>query len=84
MAARSKLTVESLTKLAESRGRPLPQLAYAFLYAQPHVCGVIVGPRTIQHLDEAIAALDFKLDAETLKKIDELVPPGSSPDYVGW
>ena len=49
-----------------------------------HVASVIVGPRTIPHLDEAIAALDFKLDAETLKKIDELVPPGSAPDYVGW
>jgi NDP-hexose 2,3-enoyl reductase len=76
--------IEDLAKLAESRERNLPQLAYAFLYAQPHVASVIVGPRTVQHLDEALAALDWKLDAELLKKIDELVPPGTSPDYIGW
>ena len=76
--------IEKLTNLAGELARPLPQLAYAFLYAQPHVASVIVGPRTIAHLDEALAALDLKLDAETLKKIDELVPPGTAPDYVGW
>jgi NDP-hexose 2,3-enoyl reductase len=76
--------IEALTGLASEHGRPLPQLAYAFLYGQPHVASVIVGPRTIAHLDEAFAALDLKLDAETLKKIDALVPPGSAPDYVGW
>jgi NDP-hexose 2,3-enoyl reductase len=76
--------IEALTGLASEAGRPLPHLAYAFLYAQPHVASVIVGPRTIEHLNEAIAALDLKLDAETLKKIDALVPPGTAPDYVGW
>lgn len=76
--------IESLAQLAESLGRPLPQLAYAFLYHQPHVASVIVGPRTIEHLDEALAATELKLDEETLKKIDALVAPGSAPDYVGW
>lgn len=76
--------IESLTKLAEELGRPLAHLAYAFLLHQPHVASVIVGPRTIEHLNEAIAALDLKLDEQALKKIDELVPPGTAPDYIGW
>jgi NDP-hexose 2,3-enoyl reductase len=76
--------IESLAGLASELSRPLSHLAYAFLFAQPHVASVIVGPRTIQHLDEALAALDLKLDEETLKKIDTLVPPGSAPDYIGW
>jgi NDP-hexose 2,3-enoyl reductase len=76
--------IESLAALASDLGRPLPQLAYAFLLHQPHVASIITGPRTIAHLDEAISALDFKLDEATLKKIDELVPPGSAPDHVGW
>jgi aryl-alcohol dehydrogenase-like predicted oxidoreductase len=76
--------IEALTGLASELGRPLPQLAYAFLYAQPHVASVIVGPRMVEHLDEALAAIELKLDAETLKKIDALVPPGTAPDYVGW
>jgi aryl-alcohol dehydrogenase-like predicted oxidoreductase len=76
--------LEALTQLAESQGKTLAQLAYAFLYHQPHVASVIVGPRTLDHLDEAIKALDYKLDEATLKKINEIVPPGTSPDYVGW
>src|SRR5437764_1253725 len=69
--------IEALSRMASELGMPLPQLAYAFLLAQPHVASVIVGPRTVAHLDEALAALDRKLDAETLRKIDALVPPGS-------
>ena len=76
--------IEALSGLASELSRPLAHLAYAFLFAQPHVASVIVGPRTVQHLDEALAALDLKLDDETLKKIDAIVPPGSSPDYIGW
>ena len=74
----------ALTVMASELSRPLSHLAYAFLYHQPHVASVIVGPRTVEHLDEAIAALDLKLDAELLKKIDTLVPPGTAPDYLGW
>jgi NDP-hexose 2,3-enoyl reductase len=76
--------IEKLAQLAEKSGHSLAELAYGFLLAQPHVASVIVGPRTIAHLDEALAAVDFKLDAELLKKIDELIPPGTSPDYIGW
>jgi aryl-alcohol dehydrogenase-like predicted oxidoreductase len=70
--------------LAEKLDTTLPRLGYAFLYRQPHVASVIVGPRTIEHLGEALAALELKLDDATMKRIDELVPPGSAPDYVGW
>jgi len=76
--------IEALSRLASELGKPLSHLAYAFLYRQPHVASVIVGPRTVEHLDESIAALELKLDDATVKKIDELVPPGSAPDYIGW
>lgn len=76
--------IESLTLLAEELGRPLSHLAYAFLLHQPHVGSIIVGPRTIGHLEEALTSLDLKLDEATLKRIDELVPQGTAPDYVGW
>lgn len=76
--------LEALAQLAGELGRPLSHLAYAFLYRQPHVASVIVGPRTLEHLDEATAALDLKLGDDIVKKLDELVPPGSAPDYIGW
>jgi len=76
--------IEAMTSLASELARPLSHLAYAFLYGQAHVASVIVGPRTVAHLDEAIEALDLKLDEGARKKIDELVPPGTAPDYIGW
>ncbi|MCZ7645183.1 MAG: aldo/keto reductase [Planctomycetota bacterium] len=76
--------LESLGRLADELGRPLSQLAYAWLVRQPHVASVIVGPRTVEMLDDALASLDLKLSEDVLKKIDELVPPGSAPDFVGW
>ncbi len=76
--------IESLSQLAEANGRTLAQLAYAFLLHQPHVASVIIGPRTVAHVDQGLSALDSKLPEETHKRIDQLVPPGSSPDYIGW
>ncbi|MCW8132052.1 MAG: aldo/keto reductase [Planctomycetota bacterium] len=76
--------LEGLARLADEMSRPLSHLAYAFLYRQPHVASVIVGPRTVEHLEEAIAALDLKISDDAAKKIDELVAPGSAPDYIGW
>jgi NDP-hexose 2,3-enoyl reductase len=76
--------IEILTAMAAELGRPMSHLAYAFLHRQPHVCSVIVGPRTVHMLEDAVAALDLNLDEITLNRIDTLVPPGTSPDYVGW
>lgn len=76
--------IESLASIADEMQRPLSHLAYAFLLAQPHVASIIIGPRTIAHVEEALAALDLKLDAATLKRIDDLVPPASAPDMIGW
>jgi aryl-alcohol dehydrogenase-like predicted oxidoreductase len=76
--------IERLATFAEEFGRPLSHLAYAFLLHQPHVASVIIGPRTIAHVDEALTALDLKLDATALKRIDDLVPPGTAPDSIGW
>jgi len=76
--------IEELGGIAKELGRPLPHLAYAWLLHQPMVCSVIVGPRTIEHLSEALLAAELKLTPEILKQIDELVPPGTAPDYIGW
>jgi aryl-alcohol dehydrogenase-like predicted oxidoreductase len=43
--------VDQLAELASDIGCSLPQLAVAFTVAHPAVTSVIIGPRTIQHLD---------------------------------
>lgn len=70
--------VEALIPLAEARGISMAHLALAWLLRNPDVTSVVIGPRTMEQLEDCIAALDVSLDDELLAKIDELVPPGTS------
>jgi aryl-alcohol dehydrogenase-like predicted oxidoreductase len=77
-ANRAKLTaVEQLTKLAADAGLPLAHLATAFVLAHPAVTSVLAGPRTMDHLQAALAGADARLDDNVLDKIDEIVAPGA-------
>ena len=69
--------VEQFIELAAEVGLPMTHLALAFAIAHPGVSCAIVGPRTMEHLDDLLAAVDVTLSDETLDRIDEIVPPGS-------
>jgi aryl-alcohol dehydrogenase-like predicted oxidoreductase len=43
---------------------------------------VIIGPRTMQHLDDLIAGAKVALDDEVLDQIDKIVPPGTDVGAV--
>ena len=55
----------------------LTHLAHAFVLEHPAVTSAIIGPRTMEQLDDALAGADVRLDAATLDAIDEIVPPGT-------
>jgi aryl-alcohol dehydrogenase-like predicted oxidoreductase len=69
--------VEQLIPLAQDAGIPLTHLAMAFAIAHPGVTSAIIGPRTMEHLDNLLAGLDVTLTDEILDRIDEIVPPGT-------
>ncbi|MGX1122880.1 aryl-alcohol dehydrogenase-like predicted oxidoreductase [Streptomyces ambofaciens] len=69
--------VERFVPLAAEAGLPLTHLALAFTLAHPGVTSAIVGPRTMEHLDDLLAGLDVALDDALLDRIDEIVPPGT-------
>ena len=69
--------VEELAVVAEKAGLPMTHLATAFAVAHPAVTSAIIGPRTMEQLEDALAAADVRLDADTLDAIDAVVPPGS-------
>src|SRR3954452_6353333 len=74
--ARKLEAVESLAQLAEEAGLTLVQLALAFVLRHPAVTAPIIGPRTMEHLESQLAALDVTLSDDVLDRIDEIVPPG--------
>ena len=67
---------EALARLAEEAGIPLVHMAIAFVLQHPAVTAPIIGPRTMEHLDSQLGAVDVTLSTEILDKIDEIVPPG--------
>jgi aryl-alcohol dehydrogenase-like predicted oxidoreductase len=70
-------TVEQLIPLAEKAGLPLTHLALAFVVAHPGVTSAIIGPHTMEQLDDLLAAADVALGDDLLDQIDEIVPPGT-------
>ncbi len=69
--------VEMLIPLAEEAGLPMTHLAIAFAIVHPGVTSAIVGPHTMEQLDDLLAGADITLPDEILDRIDEIVPPGT-------
>jgi aryl-alcohol dehydrogenase (NADP+) len=67
--------VERVATLAEARGVPRAQIALAWLLSKPVVTSPIVGVTKMQHLEDAIAAVDLKLTAEEIASLEEPYTP---------
>lgn len=70
--------VERLIPLAEDKGISLARFANAWVLRNPAVTSNIIGPRTIEQLEDSLGAVDVEITEEEEAKIDELVPPGTS------
>jgi len=69
--------VEQLIPLAAEAGLPMTHLAMAFAITHPGVTSALLGPRSMEQLDDLLAGLDVTLSDELLDRIDEIVPPGT-------
>ncbi len=65
----------------------MTHLALAFAIAHPGVTSAIIGPRTMEQLDDLLAGVDVTLTDEILDRIDAIVPPGAdvgAPDQSAY
>ncbi|MDX3573806.1 aldo/keto reductase [Streptomyces sp. ID05-47C] len=79
--------VEQIVPLAEELGLPTTHLAMAFAIAHPGVTSAIIGPRTMEQLDDLLVGVDVTLTDDILDQIDKIVPPGAnvgSPDQSAY
>ncbi len=76
--ARRLDVVEQLLPIAEAKGIPLARLANAWALHNPAVTSIIVGPRTMEQLEDSLLVPEVALTAEEAAAIDRLVPPGTS------
>jgi aryl-alcohol dehydrogenase-like predicted oxidoreductase len=70
--------VEQIIPVAEKAGLPMTHLAMAFAIAHPGVTSALIGPRTMEQLDDVLASVDVTLTDEILDQLDEIVPPGTN------
>jgi aryl-alcohol dehydrogenase-like predicted oxidoreductase len=75
--------VEELSPVAKAKGVTLAQFALAWCMHQPGVTSPIIGPRTMEQLEDNLGALNVEITAEDRAAVDQLVPPGrmASPFY---
>lgn len=72
----SFVVADKLQSVAARHGKPLSQFALAWVLANPIVTAAIIGPRTMEQLEDNLGALDIKLTADDEAAVDALVPPG--------
>lgn len=70
---------------AAELGHEPGDIALAWLLHQPAVTAPIIGPRTREQLDAGVRALDVKLDAAALSRLDEIFPGHkTAPEDYAW
>jgi aryl-alcohol dehydrogenase-like predicted oxidoreductase len=75
--------VHEIEAMAAAKGVTAAQLALAWVLARGEDIVPIPGTKRRTWLDQNIAALDIRLTAEDLARLDEILPPGaaSGPRY---
>ncbi len=78
--------LEAYEKLCKEINQKPADIALAWLIHQPGITSPIVGPRTMQQLEDNIKAADLVLSEDILKKLDEIWPgPGNqAPEAYAW
>ncbi len=78
--------LEAWENLCKELGESPANVALAWLLHQPAVTAPIIGPRTVQQLDETMRCLEISLSEEVLKKLDEIFPGpgGPAPEAYAW
>lgn len=78
--------LEAWEGLCKDLGESPANVALAWLLHQPAITAPIIGPRTVQQLDETMRCLEITLSGEVLKKLDELFPGpgGPAPEAYAW
>jgi len=76
------------TALAREAGIPATRLAVLWVKDQPGVTAPIIGPRTLEHLEDFLPVGTMSLSEDLRRACDELVPPGTMVanfhNSAGW
>lgn len=69
------VVAERANEIAEARGASGSQIALAWLLNKPHVTSPIIGATKMDHLEQAVAALEIQLSEDEVKQLEEPYKP---------
>ena len=74
--------VAAMREIGNSHGVSVARVALAWLLAKPHVMSIIIGAKTVEQLDDNLAAVELTLTKDEIARLDEVsVLPA---EYPGW
>ena len=74
--------VDAMRGIAEAHGVSVAQVALAYLLAKPFVTSIIVGAKTVEQLDDNLAAAAVKLTESEIATLDTV--SALPAEYPGW
>jgi aryl-alcohol dehydrogenase-like predicted oxidoreductase len=82
----NRAQLEAWETLCADLGHQPADVALAWLLTNPAVTAPIIGPRTVEQLDGAMAALDVTLEPDVLEQLDKIFPGpgGPAPEAYAW
>jgi aryl-alcohol dehydrogenase-like predicted oxidoreductase len=84
--AKYRSRLEGYEALCRQLGERPADVALAWLLQQPAVTAPIIGPRTLEQLDESMRSVKLTLPTKILKELDDLFPGpgGPAPEAYAW
>ncbi len=84
--SKHRQNIDAFEKVCKEIGETPANLALAWLLNNPAVTAPIIGPRTIEQLNNIQRATEIKLSDELLGKLDEIWPGpgGAAPEAYAW
>jgi len=74
--------IDAMAPIAEAHDASVARVALAWLLQRKGVMSIIIGAKTVQQLDDNLAAADLTLSAEELATLDAV--SALRPEYPGW
>ncbi len=77
--------LEAWEDVCSDLGESAATVGIAWLLHQPAVTAPIIGPRTMEQLEDGLGAPALELDDDVLARLDEIFPgPGPAPEAYAW
>jgi len=86
LARTHRSQLEAYESLCRELGEKPANVALAWLLHNPAITAPIIGPRTMEQLEDSLRAVEIKLTEEVMQRLDEIWPGpgGEAPKAYAW